>query len=92
MRLIDADTLKGAFEMDGYKSPYVERLIDACPTVDAVPVVHGRRVDCYPDDEAVKKTVFECSKCHGCVFVNFSAYTRYCPSCGARMDGGNEND
>lgn len=43
-RLINADTLKGAFEMDGYKSPYVERFIDACPTVDAVPVVRCK--DC----------------------------------------------
>lgn len=32
-RAIDADVLKAAFELDGYKSPYVTRLIDACPTV-----------------------------------------------------------
>lgn len=88
MRLIDADTLKGAFEMDGYKSPYVERLIDACPTVDAVPVVHARWEDCYPDDEVMKKTVYRCSKCQECVFMNFAAHTRFCPSCGAKMDGG----
>lgn len=31
MRLIDADVLKNALEMDGYKSPYVARMIDACP-------------------------------------------------------------
>lgn len=33
MRTIDADVLKEAFEVDGYKSPYIARMIDACPTV-----------------------------------------------------------
>jgi hypothetical protein len=32
-KTIDADVLKAAFEMDGYKSPYIERMIDSCPTV-----------------------------------------------------------
>lgn len=34
-RAIDADVLKAAFEMDGYKSPYVARMIAACPTAQA---------------------------------------------------------
>lgn len=33
MRTIDADVLKAAFETDGYLSPYMQRMIDACPTV-----------------------------------------------------------
>lgn len=32
-RTIDADVLKAAFETDGYLSPYMQRMIDACPTV-----------------------------------------------------------
>ena len=32
-RLIDADVLKKAFETDGYLSPYMQRMIDAYPTV-----------------------------------------------------------
>lgn len=32
-RMIDADVLKAAFETDGYLSPYMQRMIDACPTV-----------------------------------------------------------
>lgn len=32
-RFIDADVLKAAFETDGYLSPYMQRMIDACPTV-----------------------------------------------------------
>ena len=43
MRTIDADALKEAFEMDGYLSPYTKRMIDACPTVEAVEVVRCAR-------------------------------------------------
>lgn len=87
-RLINADPLKGAFEMDGYKSPYVERLIDACPTVDAVMVVHGEWVwadDCY----------LRCNICTQKAPVStqyqdepMTTETHYCPNCGAKMDGG----
>lgn len=35
MRTIDADVLKAAFEFDDCKSPYIARMIDACPTVNA---------------------------------------------------------
>ena len=34
-RTIDADVLMAAFELDGYKSPYVARMINSCPTVEA---------------------------------------------------------
>lgn len=85
-RLINADTLKGAFEMDGYKSPYVERLIDACPTVDAVPVVHGKwkpiKASIYPYGFDVR-----CSEC-GCAILGGANGWNYCPNCGAKMDGG----
>lgn len=94
MRLIDADMLKGAFEMDGYKSPYVERLIDACPTVDAVPVVHGEWVN-EINPHAVTASgkevhVWRCSAC-GFTWANrhdVLHYFKHCPSCGAKMDGG----
>lgn len=38
MRTIDADVLKDAFEMDGYLSPYMRKMIDACPTLEVVPM------------------------------------------------------
>ena len=51
------------------------------PTVDAVEVVHGR----WLQDEPA--TVL-CSECN----YRANAYnnTPYCPNCGAKMDGGNE--
>lgn len=85
-KLINADILKGAFEMDGYKSPYVERLIDACPTVDAMPVVHGKwkpiKASIYPYGFDVR-----CSECGCAIFCGANGWN-YCPNCGAKMDGG----
>lgn len=85
MRLIDADALMDRF---GEPCHSFADAIDDMPTIDAVPVVHARWEDCYPDDEVMRKTVYRCSKCQGSVFMNFAAYTRFCPGCGAKMDGG----
>ena len=54
MRWIDADKLKEAFETDGFLSPYMERMIDACPTVnewinvkDRLPEIGKEVLVCY---------------------------------------------
>ena len=52
--------------------------------VDAVEVVHGRWIA-----RRFTETLFgcECSNCH----TTWDAETNYCPNCGAKMDGGNED-
>ena len=75
-----------------------------CPTVDAVPVVHGRwkTLECdmgevggYPP-----YIIVECSNCGEVVSIEQGQYDwaygdpfpwKCCPLCGAKMDGGNEN-
>lgn len=76
MRTIDADALKEAFEMDGYKSPYVARLIDACPTVETVK--HGFWM--LQDDTYTRRM------CSVCESANHEGWESYCPNCGAKMD------
>ena len=51
------------------------------PTIDAVEVVHGRW--------RFRKNwdFFVCSECS----YESSNYSNYCPNCGAKMDGGNED-
>lgn len=66
--------------------------LDEAPTVDAVPVVHGRWIEDYEtfvqdngyESEPIH-TGFVCSVCgrHSC------SIEPYC-HCGAKMDGGNE--
>ena len=58
-----------------------ERVIDEQPTVDAVPVRHGKWL---PREEGVLYPFWERYTCSEC--GKHSDDTRYCPNCGARMD------
>ncbi len=54
------------------------------PTVDAVPVVHGKWVYPSRNAEFVNREFFsDCSVC-GTTYMD---ETPYCPNCGAKMDG-----
>lgn len=57
--------------------------IDDAPTIDAVPVVHGRWETHTDFDEEWGELDF--SKCSICGNLHYNEY-RYCPSCGAKMD------
>ena len=93
-RLIDADALhkymfKSASERMSLSVEYMGGWNDAInyiasqtPTVDAVPVVHGRWID-----ETFKPygLVFHQYRCNQC--GDHAEYeSPYCPNCGARMD------
>ena len=60
---------------------------------DVSPVVHGRWED--STDEWLGTDVYTCSKCReSYVLVEGTPKENlwhYCPNCGAKMDGGNEN-
>lgn len=83
MRTIDADALKAAFEMDGYLSPYMERMIDACPTVDAVK--HGEWGEYEAPFGFPSLNGFPCSVC-GMHQTDIRGLD-FCPNCGAKMEG-----
>ena len=64
------------------------KLIEEAPAVDAVPVVHGR----WESVEAKPRLIYSCSVCgekwaYGAIF-----YMKYCPNCGAKMDGERKDD
>lgn len=93
MRLIDADKFVEWLDVGHLRSPseicYSERdvkvMIDAQPTIDAVPVVHGEWVYRYG-------SAWECSNCKSMIHLSddTNAHPNYCPQCGAKMDGGAE--
>lgn len=62
---------------------YDTKLIDEIPAADVTPVVHGRWI--MHDDEF--GLTCECSVCH----IETMGDGNYCPHCGCRMDGG-DND
>lgn len=90
-KYIEKDALKMAFrtrecaEKFGhsiYRLFFVDKVIDAQPSVDAVPVVHGRWKEADDGDGAV------CSVC-GEDFCNIYLEVErfnHCPNCGALMD------
>lgn len=65
----------------------IEHGINIQPTVDAVEVVHARWEERYiPNGKYVAWDGSYCSACG-----NKAAKSHYCPNCGAKMDGGNED-
>lgn len=79
-----------AIKPDEYVSAYGEAAVDVINHVEEyvneMPAIepevrHGRWYDHAHTDTGV------CSEC-GCVFTD---ETPYCPNCGAKMDGGEEN-
>ena len=76
-RLIDASVLQEEYKKrhDGKRL----LMIDVAPTVDAVPVVHGRWIN------------GNCDKCgsHAPFWAMATTYyaSKFCPDCGALMDG-----
>ena len=80
-RLIDANALMEQFD-DSFKGFVMKRIVEMQPTVDAVEVVHGRW--------EYRAVDFECRYYkHECSICGFDGedWYRYCPNCGAKMDG-----
>lgn len=81
-----------------YKLDYVRRWLneefEVKHNVDVVPVVHGRWDDSgkytFPSGNAAVR----CTNC-GCALTESEYHLNnwnYCPVCGAKMDGGTDND
>ena len=108
VRLIDANAFAEALENAdadvcetyhdcycdwGFSRKVIEGIVDSIPTVDAVPVVHGRWECTY--DEATGETDVTCSRCKSTRTINGCYVTtkgescyfedNYCPNCGADM-------
>lgn len=74
----------------------VQQLLCDAPAADVAPVRHRRWIgegDGYADGELVYD-VWHCSECDYCIDDGTDdpeLLPEYCPKCGAKMDGTNEN-
>ena len=82
MRLIDADELIYGLkkEFGQFAMTYILAFIKAQPTVD--PVKHGHWV--FVNDMV---SYIKCSECGDDICWVNTKRPKYCPNCGARMDG-----
>lgn len=95
MRLIDADELIEEFEwlkgvVNKYNRPHIEETIERineAPTVDAVPVVHGRWI--FHDDGA--GTCNQCGIRQSAIW-DYDNSQNFCGHCGAKMDRKEQGD
>ena len=82
MRLIDADALIEEALTEGAYG-YVDALqIAIAPTVDVVPVRHGRWIE---QEKYTFGVMYDCSICGNRILDNGHSWN-YCPNCGAKMD------
>ena len=94
-RLIDADAIISFIDAGHLQNPLelawsdndVVDMIESRPTIDAVPVVHGEWIKHnnpnYSPFDNSGEYLYQCNKCG---MVEYRA-RRYCPNCGAVMDG-----
>lgn len=77
---------------DFYHTSYIVGEINCLPSVEAVPVVHGRWVKMTGMMPPEYHGHYECSECQWHMKGLRNSWTReeelsYCPNCGARIDG-----
>lgn len=97
VRPIDANALYDALRDNEFQTfcplDEVDEVVAAAPAIDYAPVVHGEWVDRIDpfSTTATGKPVHE-FRCSVCKFKwtnkrTVEEYFKYCPSCGAKMDG-----
>lgn len=67
--------------------PVTDKIIDDIPAADVAPVVHGRWMESGP--------LLECQSCgeiYSRLGGNAGKLWNYCPNCGAKMDGGVDDE
>ena len=71
----------------------IKNMLMHFPTIDAVPVVHGRWIPLEADGYADGYPVYdlwECSECREEHSGDEDTLTPYCPACGAKLEVGYE--
>lgn len=85
-RLIDVDAFRDYWNKN-YRHQYANDTflfaLANFPTVDAVEVVHGR----WMSTEEKPHLIYKCSECGDVWHYGAIIQMKYCPNCGAKMDG-----
>ena len=86
MRLKDFDDIMASIKATPHCDAALALMIAYnAPTIDAAPVVYGRW-------DFVTDYTSRCTNCCEIQWIDHDKEPRYCPNCGARMDGGEEHE
>lgn len=66
--------------------------VDAQPAADVAPVLHGRWEPCFDENCKCRWGFGKCSNCGQEYYAHAINYYKYCPNCGAKMDGGDNDE
>lgn len=71
----------------------VANMLQDMPAADVAEVVHGQWVHSRYDNCSEQFDIVKCSRCghEAYAVAYFVRGGNYCPNCGAKMDGGNDN-
>ena len=81
---IDRDAVFRAMKIES-RPPFA--VVRDFPAADVIPVVHGKWLSCFED----WRMQIEGDKCSICGFEHYGTPRgtfKFCPNCGAKMDGG----
>ena len=85
-------------DLDQFKECIKNATIKKIREFDAVPVVHGRWLerhmvhDAHLIDEWQSALCSRCGKYHTTPYLYYFENYKYCPNCGAKMDGRDDDD
>ena len=82
--LTDSSDAYGTFSVERSIYLTARQKVKNIPAADVAPVVHGKWIHPY-------HKAFDCSICQSRISGFVNMVWSYCPNCGARMIGGNEN-
>ena len=75
-----------------YENPEIcTQEINSIPAADVAPVVHGCFEPCFDENGNWRQGFAKCSNCGKEYYAQVINHFGYCPSCGAKMDGGADN-
>jgi len=70
---------------------FAREVIKTFPAADVAPVRHGRWVDRIVDENEVIQPWMKRYYCSECLEGGNQSWFKFCPNCGAKMDGGDGN-
>lgn len=65
----------------------IRHVLTAAPAADVAPVVHARWEPCFDENCRCRWGFGKCSNCGQEYYAHAIDHYKYCPICGAKMDG-----